>query len=147
MKLKRKGGEYQTEDGKWRIWREPYPPRRWFVNALPDNDSTEHTEGFEKLWEAKDWLRRNTHPVLEQIIESAPIPEVSAVVGRLQSLPEYAATTADDRFAELAKRLAAAIEAADEARRAYRQAAGEIYNKARTQWTAEEIRKATGYDD
>jgi hypothetical protein len=48
---------WETQDGRYEVWQEPYPPHRWYVNEQPDNDSTEIAEGFATRREAAEWLK------------------------------------------------------------------------------------------
>lgn len=59
MKLNRdKFGKYLTLDGRYRVWREPYPPRRWFVNELIEGEWGDAfpADGFETLTDARAYL-------------------------------------------------------------------------------------------
>lgn len=67
MKLKRiETSVYETPDGKWRIWREPYHPRFWFVNDTAC-DETEYPTGFASKREAVEYLEKR----IKEIPDSA----------------------------------------------------------------------------
>lgn len=44
-------------DRKWCVWREPYYPRRWYVNEATQ-DVTEVAEGFATKREAVEFLEK-----------------------------------------------------------------------------------------
>ena len=57
---------YVTVDGKWRIWREPYDTKRWYVNSLVDKDKeTEVTEGFATKWMAMEFVEEKQKELLK----------------------------------------------------------------------------------
>lgn len=58
MKLKYMGdSHYESKYGNWSVWKEPYPPYRWYVNRK-GYDETEITEGFRTKRAAVKWLEK-----------------------------------------------------------------------------------------
>ena len=50
---------YITADGRFRLWREPYRPRRWFINEADSEHGWSDAipaDGFRTLAEAKAYL-------------------------------------------------------------------------------------------
>jgi hypothetical protein len=53
---------YYTRDGRFRVWQEPYYPRRWFVNESDGKggwDDAWPADGYETLSEARADLAKN----------------------------------------------------------------------------------------
>lgn len=55
----RLGTTYTTRDGRFRVWHEPYPPRRWYVCEADGEGGygdAHPADGFPTLSDAREYL-------------------------------------------------------------------------------------------
>lgn len=84
---------------------------------------------------------------LQSTIETGNLDELRTVISRLRSLPEFGMYERVDDCVRAVDAAQTAQNVADNARQEARRMILRLLKKCRANWTAEEINKATGYED